>query len=189
MTQSREAKLRTTQRKMLRWIVGVGRQQRAQQQTSQGDGAEELEDVQDDGDHEEEPEPIEEAGEPGETGPIELEDWVDFVRRATGIAEEALSKTKLEDWVAGQRRRKWRWAGHVARRTDHRWSNKVLHCIELQGRRHAGHPKTRWRDSIETFVSMHATVSGREWLDLAQDNNKWKSFEDKFVHSCQTGRH
>ena len=32
MTQSREQKLRITQRKMLRWIVGVGRKQRAQQQ-------------------------------------------------------------------------------------------------------------------------------------------------------------
>ena len=62
----------------------------------------------------------EEEDEGGKEEPVQLEDWVGFVRRATGIAEEQLTKTKLEDWVAGRRRRKWRWAGHAARRKDHR---------------------------------------------------------------------
>ena len=175
MTQSREQKLRTTQRKMLRWIVGVGRKQRAQQQqTTQGDDEGEED--------EEEPEPLEEQGEAETKEPLELEDWVVFIRRATNIAEEALAKVKLEDWIAGQRRRKWRWAGHAARRHDNRWSNRVLHCIELDGKRPQGHPKTRWRDAIESFFRNHTTRSGRDWLALAQNGQAWKSYEDKFVH-------
>ena len=120
--------------------------------------------------------------------PLELEDWADFIRRSTGIAEEALAKTKLEDWIAGQRRRKWRWAGHVARRKDNRWSNRALHCIELDGRRPAGHPKTRWRDSVESFISSHTTCSGRDWPTLAQNGQAWKSYEDKFVQFCYLSR-
>ena len=107
---------------------------------------------------------------------------MDFIRRATNIAEEALAKVKLEDWIAGQRRRKWRWAGHAARRHDNRWSNRVLHCIELDGKRPQGHPKTRWRDAIESFFRNHTTRSGRDWLALAQNGQAWKSYEDKFVH-------
>ena len=124
---------------------------------------------------------MEEHGEEEVKEPLELEDWVDFIRRATGVAEEALAKVKLEDWIAGQRRRKWRWAGHVARRNDNRWSNKMLHCIELEGRRPQGHPKTRWRDAIESFVGSQTTCSRRDWTTLAQNGDAWKSFEDKFV--------
>ena len=111
---------------------------------------------------------------------------MDYIRRATGIAEEQLAKTRLEDWVAGQRRRKWRWAGHVARRHDNRWSNKILFVNEFDGRRKAGHPKTRWRDTIESFVNNHTTWLGHEWTILAQDEHTWKSLEDRFVQHCQT---
>jgi len=131
---------------------------------------------------------LEEQCETNVNEPLELEDWVDYIRRTTGLADEALAKTKLEDWIAGQRRRKWRWAGHVARRTDNRWSNRILHCIELDGRRNAGHPKTRWRDAIESFASSRTTCSGRDWYTLAQNGKAWKSHEDNFVHFCYTGR-
>ena len=151
-----------------------------QQHTTQGDDEGEEDD--------EEPEPLDEQGGTETQEPLELEDWVDFIRRSTGIAEEALAKTKLEDWIAGQRRRKWRWAGHVARRKDNRWSNRALHCIELDGRRPAGHPKTRWRDSVESFISSHTTCSGRDWPTLAQNGQAWKSYEDKFVQFCYLSR-
>ena len=163
---------------MLRWIVGVGRQQRQSTEQEGATGSEE----------EEEPEPLdEEEGRKDE--PVELEDWVEFVRQTTGIAEEQLAKTRLEDWVAGQRRRKWRWAGHVARRKDHRWSNRILHWNVFDGRRRVGHPKRRWKDVIETFVDMHTAHSGREWVNLAQNQKAWKALGDKFVKCCHNGRH
>lgn len=83
MTQSREIKLRTQQRKMLRWIVGAGRKQQEQQQISHRD--EEGED------EEEEPEPMEEHCETNANQPLELEDWVAYIRRTNGLAEEAIT--------------------------------------------------------------------------------------------------
>eukprot|EP00973_Karenia_brevis_P010521 1427247-Karenia_brevis.AAC.1 len=41
-----------------------------------------------------------------------LESWLDWLRRATGIAEGLASKHGVSDWVEEQRRRKWRLAGH-----------------------------------------------------------------------------
>ncbi|CAH2225220.1 jg5212 [Pararge aegeria aegeria] len=38
------------------------------------------------------------------------------IRRRTGVTDIAQRVTKL----------KWKWAGHIARRTDGRWGSKVL---------------------------------------------------------------
>eukprot|EP00973_Karenia_brevis_P066770 9283285-Karenia_brevis.AAC.1 len=43
-----------------------------------------------------------------------LEPWQDWIVRVTHLAEDALKKCNLDDWVAAQKRKKWRWAGHVA---------------------------------------------------------------------------
>ena len=96
MTQAREAKLRVHQRKMLRWMIGCGRRPL--------DGNGEKEDG--DEDDEEEPEPNEEEDEVATKGPVGLENWVDYIRRATGVAEDCLKNTRLEDCASGQRRRK-----------------------------------------------------------------------------------
>eukprot|EP00973_Karenia_brevis_P092470 12412566-Karenia_brevis.AAC.1 len=113
MTADRERKLRSTQRRMLRIIVKVGRRivtnrtEEGQEQTadfeslSQGNTDEESS-----------------ADESSSVEP-ELENYVDWIRRATGVAESAMSKASLEDWVTTQRRWKWKWAGHAARRKDH----------------------------------------------------------------------
>ena len=172
MTRAREAKLRVHQRKMLRWMVGCGRKP-----VSEEAGITEEED-------EEEPEPMDEEDEVTEEGPVGLENWVDYIRRATGVAEECLKHARLEDWIAGQRRRKWRWAGHTARRHDGRWSNKILFCNEFPGHRRVGHPKTRWRDAIESFVGNHTYIDGVDWTLLAQDRDSWHALETKFVHNC-----
>ena len=173
MTQAREAKLRVHQRKMLRWMIGCGRKQ--------GNGHAEVGEKDEE---EEEPEPREEEDEIAAEGPVGLESWIDYIRRVTGIAEECLKHAKLEDWIAGQRRRKWRWAGHTARRHDGRWSNKILFHNEFPGSRRVGHPKARWRDAIESFVGNHTYIDGSDWTLLAQDRDSWHALENKFVHNC-----
>ena len=178
MTQAREAKLRVHQRRMIRWIIGCGR--RPMTGGSEECSSEEEEEAM------QEPEPIEEEHEVAKEGPVELENWIDYIKRTTGLADDCLKQARLEDWVAGQRRRKWRWAGHTARRHDGRWSNKVLFCNELPGRRHVGHPKSRWRDAIECFVGNHTFITGSDWTLLAQDRDSWHTLEDKFVHQCHS---
>ena len=54
------------------------------------------------------------------------ETWIQYLIRATGIAEQAAQKAGVKDWVREQRRRKWHWAGHVARRWDGKCSHTLL---------------------------------------------------------------
>ena len=48
------------------------------------------------------------------------ESWVEWLQRTARNVEGAMEKGKVMDWVAEQRRRKWRWARRVKRRTDNR---------------------------------------------------------------------
>eukprot|EP00973_Karenia_brevis_P036586 5043515-Karenia_brevis.AAC.1 len=120
MTADREHKLRNTQRRMLRCIVKVGRRsvkyqsEAGQEETLQiGRNSEDSSDESD----------ANTANTNTSSSEAELEDYVTWIRRATHIAENATAKAGIEDWVVLQRRWKWRWAGHVARRPDNRWSN------------------------------------------------------------------
>ena len=115
-----------------------------------------------------------------------MENWVTYIKRVTGLADDCLKKARLEDWVAGQKHRQWRWAGHTARRHDGRWSNRVLFWNTFEGRRNVGHSKTRWQDAIESFVDNHTFFIGRDWTLLAQDRDSWHKLEDKFVHNCHS---
>ena len=59
---------------------------------------------------------------------LETESWVEWVRRTTDVAENALKKIHIHDWVAEQKKRLWRFAGHTVRRTDGRWNTLLLRC-------------------------------------------------------------
>ena len=52
----------------------------------------------------------------------EGEEWVEYMRRSASQVEQLASNFELENWVCGSRRRKFRFAGRVARNTDERWS-------------------------------------------------------------------
>ena len=55
-----------------------------------------------------------------------LEDWLPWFKRATHAAEHERVHHNVPDWVEEVSRRKFRWAGHVARRTDARWTRVFL---------------------------------------------------------------
>ena len=61
------------------------------------------------------------------------ESWLDWIKRTTSVAEEHLRATGLDDWVVAQRKRNWAFAGHVARRTDMRWSSHLLKWCPQDG--------------------------------------------------------
>ena len=44
----------------------------------------------------------------------ELEEWVDWIIRATDEAAKMMCKFDVQDWVEEAHRRRFRWAGHVA---------------------------------------------------------------------------
>ena len=55
-----------------------------------------------------------------------LETYLEWIVRATSAAETAMSTFDVPDWVGGNHRRKFRWAGQAARRTDGRWTREFL---------------------------------------------------------------
>ena len=87
----------------------------------------------------------------------------------------------LEDWVSLQRRWKWRWAGHCARRTDKRWATEVLGWTPEHGRRNRGHPLKRWQDSINGYLHFLFGASTDSWIAYAGDRDEWRKLENEFV--------
>ena len=79
------------------------------------------------------------------------ESFVEWIRRATGISEVHMKKAGIYDWVSGQKRRKFKLAGHIARWTDGRWSNLLLYWGP-DGHRRIGRPRRRWEDLTSSSI-------------------------------------
>ena len=65
---------------------------------------------------------------------------------------------------------KWRWAGHVARMRDNRWTVRVTDWILYGKKRNRGRPKKRWRDQLP-----------ERWKQQAQNRKKWKDMEREAI--------
>uniref|UniRef100_A0A914UST4 Reverse transcriptase domain-containing protein n=1 Tax=Plectus sambesii TaxID=2011161 RepID=A0A914UST4_9BILA len=70
--------------------------------------------------------------------------------------------SKVKDVVNAATRSKLRWAGHIARYTDGRWTSSVTEWFPRDVKRTRGRPATRWEDSI-------AKEFGRQWRRGACD--------------------
>lgn len=87
------------------------------------------------------------------------------------------------DLVQVAKRRKWEWAGHVARLKDDRWTYKIAHWHNI-GRRRRGRQRTRWRDEIEKFIV------NKHFEKVALDRTEWQRVKEAFaqnmglVHNC-----
>lgn len=69
-------------------------------------------------------------------------------------------KAGITNWVAEQQRRKWRWAGNVARQKDGRWTTAVLDWRPL-GDRPRGYSPSRRTDDFVAFCESLGKVFGR----------------------------
>eukprot|EP00973_Karenia_brevis_P085729 11892679-Karenia_brevis.AAC.1 len=169
MTAERERRLRTTQRRMLRWMLGAFRRVQEHRVPSEGD-----EESLSDESHAETP--------PDEPEDDE-EDWTTWIKRVTHVVDSCLHAVISDDWVTAQRRRKWRLAGHIARRDDGRWATRVAEWEPQAGYRDRGHPKKRWTDELDAFLKYKWGAPKKFWLAAAQDRDAWKRLENEFVHS------
>ena len=116
LTKEREVKIRSAQRRMLRWILGSGRRPVVATKLESGNsnGSNSSGSNFSDSGSVSEPEVEFEP----EEADMSHEAWLDWVKRTTQFVEEQLIKTGLEDWVRATRRKIWTWAGHTAQRTD-----------------------------------------------------------------------
>ena len=112
-------------------------------------------------------------------------DWQAWVQRATQLAEAARQKAGVRSWVAEQRLRKWRWAGHAARREDGRWSTQLLDWRPEGSRKKQGRPKARWEDELDEFVRKQRGGKKGEWRLLAACREEWEREEAAFSQACK----
>ena len=119
-------------------------------------------------------------------GEAELESWVEWVKRTTVEAESLYKEFGGMDWVREQRRRKWQWAGRIARRTDEKWTRRVLDW-EPWGVRKRGSPCARWTDVIRKFSedSFGENLPTDYWNFLAQNRATLHLSEQEFLDYCQ----
>ena len=78
-----------------------------------------------------------------------------------------------ENWLHLHRRRKWRFAGRVARSEDGRWSRRILDWQPVSSRSRQ-RPLTRWTDQL-------AQYAGGNWIEIAIDTAYWSALEEGFV--------
>lgn len=93
------------------------------------------------------------------------------------------ARTALDDWGVAQGRRKWRLAGHTARREDNRWSETLLGWeppVSVSNRER-GHPPKRWTNDLDAFFYHLDGTPHLAWKLVARDRAKWQSLEDDFV--------
>jgi len=71
-------------------------------------------------------------------------------QRAEGVTSDDLRKrSQLVDPICYAKKTKHRWAGHVVRRTDGRWTRAVIEWLPRDVKRPCGRPATRWSDALK----------------------------------------
>ena len=83
-------------------------------------------------------------------------------------------RTKVTDSAHRISTLKWKWAGHVCRRTDGRWSRHVLDWRPRLGKCSVGHLVARWTNVLNQ-------VAGSGWTLAAQDRDGWRSSGEAYV--------
>ncbi|GFS18387.1 endonuclease-reverse transcriptase [Elysia marginata] len=83
--------------------------------------------------------------------------------------KEIRNKTQVSDIAQYIAKQKWKWAGHVARLQDNRWTLRVTEWQPRNGKRSRGRQARRWRDDIVTVRTM-----GNTWTREAKDKEEWR---------------
>jgi hypothetical protein len=63
---------------------------------------------------------------------------------------------------------KWQWAGHISRRTDNRWGNRVLEWRPHHNKRSVGRPQA-------------GAGGGRSLMQVAEDRTRWRQVGEAYV--------
>ena len=194
MSVTDRERLRSTQRKMLRWMIGAGRRKDGSHENEEEGKSETSDDSSGNGsDCSTNSTPSSSEGGLQQQVDPAVEDFRTWIKRVTKMAESVLAKLHIEDWVKQQRRQYWRWAGHVLRLHDGRWTVRVLGWEPREGSRAVGRPRKRWIDDLNEYASRSRRLKfilrhcGESVVE--QDGKfctnlwrkLWKKHEDQFV--------
>ena len=73
------------------------------------------------------------------------------------------------------RRQKWKWAGHIARLRDDRWTYRATFWYLSHLKRKKGRQHTRWSDDINKFLAT------KNFQKIATDRVEWERLQDTFA--------
>ncbi|CAH2096381.1 unnamed protein product [Euphydryas editha] len=97
------------------------------------------------------------------------------IRRINKTRNSIIRKrTKLIDFLHHSMKLKWKWAGHLARMHDSRWTKRAVMWEGPKGKRKRGRPSKRWVDDIQA-------IAGEEWHNRAKNRNLWSQMEEAFT--------
>lgn len=82
-------------------------------------------------------------------------------------SDEIRKKTQFKDAYVDATQRKLRWAGHVARRTDNRWTTRTTFWWPYNYKRPLGRPPERWRKLMKERI-------GPTWRQIAENREEYK---------------
>ncbi|KAK6753864.1 hypothetical protein RB195_013073 [Necator americanus] len=106
-----------------------------------------------------------------------------FKQVRDGIRSSLLrQRSKIRDAAAFAKESKIRWAGHVMRFNDNRWTRAVSDWVPRDSKRTTGRPPTRWSDFFtkslkEKYDALRVPRERRNhWATLARDRDKWKNY-------------
>ena len=97
-----------------------------------------------------------------------------ITRRDRWKNEFIRSKTGVDDIITCMQKAKWRWAGHLARTEDDRWTKRCTEWTPRIGKRSRGRPTDKWDKEI-------VITGGATWTRLAKDRHKWRGRVEAFV--------
>ena len=80
--------------------------------------------------------------------------------------KEIREKTRVIDIPKFITRQKWRWAGHVERCQDNRWTKRCTNWRPT-GKRSRGRPSRRWEDDIQEKM-------GDDWREVTNNRDEWR---------------
>ena len=93
---------------------------------------------------------------------------------------EIRAKTNIKDVVKFAAKQKWKWAGHVARLNDNRWTKRITDWQPRYGKRSRGRQVKRWRDDI---VQMKGITWGRD----AGQRDDWRRDAEGYILQWMDG--
>ncbi|KAK6749833.1 hypothetical protein RB195_002068 [Necator americanus] len=115
-----------------------------------------------------------------------------FNRRTQHLAgfrsSDLRGMSRLRDPAEYVSKTKHRWAGHIMRRIDDRWTKRTLEWIPRGAKRSRGRPPTRWGDMFATRMDQlraqldtaqgprqrHSRSLRTSWMTMARERNEWK---------------
>ena len=87
---------------------------------------------------------------------------------------EIRKRTKIIDIIEYTLKQKWKWAGHIARLKDNRWTRRCTEWQPRRGERSRGRPSRKWQDDI-------TEKEGATWIRKATDRRRWKTLMEGYI--------